>query len=180
MRKLTKEDIDFLKKLQHELLTQETDYEAAPRYWVVVQNERRYGFDLDFEDGCSMYSSAEADYVGDTVDEVIEYIKATYDHECKADEDDYEDLLTMESLAEYLNKNVSDDFKVIYYNIEHHVRKNGSLFLTKRECQEHIRLNRYHYNDTVHTYADTAWRSPTFERVLEILENCDFEEIEVK
>lgn len=174
-RTIKKEDIEFLKNLQHEMLTQETDCEAAPRYWVVAQHERSYGCDSDCSDGCSMYDSSAADFVGDTVEEVIAHVKDYYEHECKADEDEYEDLLTMESLADYLNKHVADNFRVIYYSIERSVRKNGSIFLTKRECKEHIVMNNYHYNDTVHTYADTSWRSPQFEKLIEILENVDFD-----
>lgn len=178
MRGITKEDIEFLKNLQHEMLTQEFDSEAAPRYWVVAQHERQYGCDSDYASGCSMYDSSAADLVGDTVEEVIEHVKVYYDHECKADEDEYEDLLTMESLADYLNKHVADNFRVNYYSMDRSVRQNGSIFLTKRECQEHIQMNRYHYNETVHTYADTSWRSPQFEKLIEILENVDFEKLE--
>jgi hypothetical protein len=51
------------------------------------------------------------------------------------------------------------------------------MFLTKRECKEHIERNHYHYNDTVHTYAMTAWRSPQVEKLIKILQTENFGEV---
>lgn len=49
-----------------------------------------------------------------------------------------------------------------------------TLFLTKREAEEHIRLNRHHYNKPF-TYVQTAWRSPQYERLLGILAEIDWD-----
>lgn len=35
MNKINKEDIEFLKELQNEMLTQDTICQADPRFWVV-------------------------------------------------------------------------------------------------------------------------------------------------
>jgi len=54
------------------------------------------------------------------------------------------------------------------------------MFLTKAEAKKHIQLNHYHYSPKAHTYAMTAWRAPTIERLLKILENFEWDKIEVK
>lgn len=61
---------------------------------------------------------------------------------------------------------------------QNHVIHNSTMFLTKQEAQEHIRLNHYHYTNKAHTYAMTAWRAPKVERLLNILKNFDWNAIE--
>lgn len=39
---MTKEDVEFLKKLQHEMLTQDNACQAASRFWAVKDVERIY------------------------------------------------------------------------------------------------------------------------------------------
>lgn len=59
----------------------------------------------------------------------------------------------------------------------HQVSRNaeGTFFLTLRDAQEHIRLNHYHYKNP-HTYAMTAFRSPSFEKLLGILQTVNWDE----
>lgn len=52
----------------------------------------------------------------------------------------------------------------------------GTFFLTLRDAQEHIRANYYHYRNP-HTYAMTAFRSPSFEKLLGILQTVDWDEV---
>ena len=54
----------------------------------------------------------------------------------------------------------------------------NTMFLTLRECKEHIEANSYHYNKP-HPYAMTAWRSPQVERLYKILQNTNWNESEV-
>lgn len=60
----------------------------------------------------------------------------------------------------------------------HKVDRNadGTFFLTLKDAQEHIRDNYYHYRDP-HTYAMTAFRSPSFEKLLGILQTVDWDEV---
>ena len=48
MNKISKKDIEFLKELQHEMLTQDTVCQADPRFWVVQQKVRTYGIHEDY------------------------------------------------------------------------------------------------------------------------------------
>lgn len=52
----------------------------------------------------------------------------------------------------------------------------NTLFLTLRECEEHIKHNRHHYTNP-RTYVQTAWRSPQFERLIKILQQVDWNQI---
>jgi hypothetical protein len=63
---------------------------------------------------------------------------------------------------------------------EEHMIHPNTMFLTKAEAKKHIQLNHYHYSPKAHTYAMTAWRAPTIERLLKILENFEWDKIEVK
>ena len=61
------------------------------------------------------------------------------------------------------------------------VRRKGriakdTMFLTLRECKEHIARNSYHYTDP-HPYAMTAWRSPQVERLWKILQEVDWNKL---
>lgn len=51
-----------------------------------------------------------------------------------------------------------------------------TLFLTLRECREHIERNRYNYKRPT-TYVQTAVRSPQFERLIGILQQIDWESL---
>lgn len=51
-----------------------------------------------------------------------------------------------------------------------------TLFLTLRECREHITRNRHNYKRPT-TYAQTAVRSPQFERLIGILQQIDWESL---
>lgn len=57
----------------------------------------------------------------------------------------------------------------------HKVDRNAqnTMFLTLRECKEHIERNSYHY-EKPRPYAMTAWRSPQVEKLIEILQTADW------
>ena len=69
---VSKEDYDFLKELQHELNTQDTDCQADPVYWSVMEKREVLTRDYDgeprirFDDGA--YS------IEELVEEIDEYI----------------------------------------------------------------------------------------------------------
>lgn len=177
------EDIQFLKDFQQELNTQEIDSQAAPRYWalmdyrIVPANE-----DYDAEDVEYYYN--DGDHVKfENVEELKEFIEdADYD---EADEE-LQNLLddgetSFEDLWEYVKDNLNDDgfFDEVSVKEESFLVPN-TMFLTKAEAQQHIKLNHYHYTKKVHTYAMTAWRAPKVERLFKILETFDWDQIKLK
>ncbi len=181
MRNITEKDIEFLKNLQEEMNTQSHDCQAAPRFWVVAQEEK-FVANIDCCDGCILINN-EGTEIGETLDEVKEFFKDNFDQEdydsLNLSEFDNDEFADLEDIARHLHHAFPDEGYHVWYYRNVHVIKDSTLFLTKRECKEHIEANHYHYNKTVHSYAMTAWRSPQVETLYEILENVDFGKISI-
>lgn len=178
-----KEDIQFLKELQEELKTQEIDSQAAPRFWTLMDYREVPTYD-GYEDKISYFYN-DGDHVEfNTVSELKEFLE-----EYCLDDDEFGGLKEMlddnkidfEEMWEFVKDYLNDDG---FFN-ELPVREESfivpdTMFITKAEAQKHINLNHYHYTNKVHTYAMTAWRSAKVERLLKILEEFDWDSIELK
>ena len=94
----------------------------------------------------------------------------------KEDELDYISISSKIDLEDFLNKYCDNyaDLSVCCYKDED-VIKEDTLFLTRKECDKHIKENMHHYNKP-YSYSMTAWRSPQVERLFKILENTDWSE----
>jgi len=180
MRNITEKDIEFLKHLQEEMNTQSHDRQAAPRFWVVAQEEKMVA-SIDHCDGGILINN-EGTEIGETLDQIKKYFKDNLDQEeydslnLSQFDDEYIDF---EDISSYLKETYPDAGYQVWYYKNVHVIKDSTFFMTKRECKEHIEANHYHYNKTVHSYAMTAWRSPQVETLYEILENVDFGKISI-
>jgi hypothetical protein len=180
---MKQEDREFLKALQNEMLTQDTVYQASPRFWVVMQNEKEYWVEEN-TDGIFISSNddCETEFEGDLKEIVNWFENLDGVQSCKYDgcflEFEYEEEeYTIESASEiqdFLDKYNEGKYNVGYYRIVEKIMPN-TFFLTLRECKEHIKANKHHYNNTVHTYAMTAWRSPQVAKLYEIIENTDWD-----
>ena len=190
--KLSSDDIKFLKELQKELNTEDTVGTASPRYWVIRQPERIYHIDEDeadyyvFIDECDKYELTLEDlkdkleflcddnlksvevkdgvltfeYFDEWLEEVEEY-KVDYDN-CYTDGRD--------KILELLESDVS----VAYYK-EVDATVDNCMFLTQIDAENHLRANDYHYHEKARTYCMCGWRSPRFERLINILSKTDFD-----
>lgn len=168
---MEKEDIEFLKQLQHEMLTQDNACQASPRFWAVMTTRRIYLVDDDIE-GYEVVIDGER--AGETIKEVLSYIQDFYEDYCEEFPDKIEEWKKYESLyelVEALKDEGWDIFRVPYRDIK--VIAENTFFLTLEECKKHIELNRYHYNNP-YPYCMTAWRSPQVERLYKILENTNW------
>ncbi len=175
------EDIQFLKELQQELLTQEYDSQAAPRYWTVGDfkmvgcpegNQDTYWIGLPNRD-----HYGELD---DLIKDIEEEVEDEEDYSEEAREE-FKELDTDDSdgVVDWIKEHYDEDAYLIPVREEHIIHPN-TMFLTKAEAKRHIELNHYHYSPKAHTYAMTAWRAPKVERLLKILESFDWESIESK
>lgn len=171
MRNLNSQDIEFLKNLQHEMLTQDTVCQASPRFWVVAQYEKRPTSE-DYTDGSMLLDECGEEY-GETVEEAVNKLLDEYS---ELNSDDFDGCKNFIEVIETLVHNGITRFSEVYYYNAHAIERN-TFFLTMRECKEHIQRNHYHYNKSVHAYAMTAWRSPQVEKLYEILENVDFSKL---
>lgn len=213
MVNLTEQELDFLIELQHEMLTQDPVSQAAPRFWVVAQEER-VSVAPGYEDGVELIGP-ENDKIADTLEEAVKYfieyidenfnskLSCSYEYQLLKDEQystphytryalfrkdrqdkeaeadihdfisDFEELLDALDDFHIIDK---DDYNIFTYRNEHTIKKD-TLFLTNRGCKRHIERNHYHYNDTVHSYAMTAWRSPEVEQLWNILDKINWKEL---
>ena len=167
---MTKEDAEFLKDLQHELNTQETDCQADPRFWVVNETKREWGFESGYADDI-MVCNCDGD-TWETPEEILEYlIENDYLSKDQIDENyeyDFDEILSLLDNSDFYTCGYKDEDSTVP----------DTFFLTKRACKQHIEQNDYHYTKP-HTYAMTAWRSPEYERFMKLFKSMNLDEIEV-
>ena len=152
------------------------DFEEAIKYFqeevIIAANEDSDEFEYILEEDSTRslksYRFLKIDKTCDKNDE--DYIEG--------DEilEEYNYIDGIEELIEALSDcGIIDDgeYTVGNYRNEHHIYPN-TMFLTNRSCKKHIELNYYHYDDDVHSYAMTAWRSPEVEKLWDILQKVDW------
>lgn len=192
--KLSNDDIKFLKELQKELNTEDNVGTASPRYWVIRQPERIYHVDRDEAD---YYVFFDDDYQELTLEELKNYLEDVYDDNLKS-VDIKDGVLTFEYLDEFseeiekytidfYNSSLESSYSVdkvlellelevnvVYYK-EIDATVDNCMFLTQIDAENHLRANDYHYHEEARTYCMCGWRSPRFERLINILSKTDFE-----
>lgn len=160
--------------MQQELKTQETDWQAAPRFWAVGDYRM-----VPCPDGYH-----DAYYINCTDRDMFMEVNEALEHIEKEEWNDLEEGAKVEfkeidcedSALEWFRDHYDDGADLIPMRKEHYIRPD-TIFLTKREAQEHIHWNHYHYTPEAHTYAMTTWRAPKVKRLLEILETMDWEKL---
>ena len=203
---MKKEDEGFLARLKEEMLNQDKCCQAAPRYWVIEQTVREYGYDPGYADDCVLvYGDAEAESVEDAKeiveavgDELLENygadeILVRYDEsekklivllkrEFETDADDEHEFKHLDDLCDWLQFNThhatSDKIRLVFYK-DKRMQVRGPLFLTKKACEEHIKQYGYNYRKPA-PYALTAFRSPEIERIWKIIEEGNWKDDSVK
>lgn len=171
---MKKEDIEFLRELQHELNTQETDGQAAPRFWGIIETIKRpspegYGEPTFYNPD---------DFLNYTLEEFVQTIeedfltnnndlKSLWEEIDKSDVDDVQD---------FANDVLGLDVDIVYMDDVELISQQTGCFLTKRAAKQYLENNYYHH-DNGRTYAMTAWRNPEFERLLNILQTMNIDDI---
>lgn len=172
--KVSQEDFDFLKELQHELLTQTNDGNADPVYWGVMESTLCGVPDgcgdpiIYMGDGATMDTAEAVAYIKN---EYLRYLDKTNQQEwAKIDKNDMDDVVR------FMNEELGwHEVRVVYQRRKEFISQYTGAFLTKRACQEYI--DHYGYNhERPHTYAMTAYRNFELERLLKILKTMEFKE----
>lgn len=181
--KITEAEIQFLKKLQEEMNTQDHVGQADPRYWVIRDYDKVYGDDLNNPDGIAIYDSdscntlMEVEYQSCRVDEVIkEILKRLEEEDYELSEETIENIklaYDFSSLVEYLKETEDYEFTIMEYQ---EIPVDKGMFFTHEAAETHLKSNAHHYCDHAHTYAHTAWRSKE-EQLWSILQTVDFDEL---
>lgn len=183
---MNRADIEFMKNLQNEMLAQDKVCQADPRFWVVMQTVRDYWVE-DNIDGICIYDidSCENAFEGD-LEELTKWIKKEFDdviEKCEYDngfldiicEDENECFIdNITEIRDFLEEYDVGRYSICNYRDRGEIVPN-TMFLTLRECKEHIKANSYHYNKP-RSYAMTAWRSPQVERLYKIIQNTKWGE----
>lgn len=175
-----REDIQFLKDLQNELKTQENDGQAAPRFWSIM-DYRIVPAHEDYGAERMMYYHNDGDHT--EFENVADLKEFLWDYYFDDDANELGDILKQESISfydlwEYVQDNLNEDgyFSEVPVKEESFLVPN-TMFLTKAEAKQHLKLNHYHYTSKAHTYAMTAWRAPKTERLIKILETFDWDSV---
>ena len=188
---ITKEELDFLSDLQHELNTQDHVGQADPRFWVIMGQEKQV-VPSGYEDDVVLYDDDAAEELADGMDNIIKFLNekfkdndepweitqeySSYTIKSKEDDEYNEYLCDLEELEEWLHEHNHKDYTFHYYSCKPMIYPN-TMFLTEKAAANHLRQNDYHYDTTAHTYAMTAWRSPDVEKLIKILQTVDFSNI---
>ncbi len=161
---LTKEDIEFLTKLAHELKTQDTACTRNPVYYTILQKDKEYGIDLNYADG--MVAVGDEGEPFECKDDLMEWLLDNYELN-NSQQEDIGELQDLEEICDFCKINdICDLTYTGYRNIE----KEDGVFLTKKALKDHVKKNHYHYKANPVSYAHHAWRNPEFERLLGIVE----------
>jgi len=191
---LSKDDVEFLKELQHVMNTQDHVCQADPRFWVVQGTEKEYGIETGYEDGCELIT-CDGTIIASNMEDAYEYLKEnadiskenlTFDSASDSisytvtDEEGEEDETIMFDFNDVINF-LGEDEDTMHVANYRNVEKlfPNTMFITNDECKAHIKANYYHYPKDAHSYAMTAWRAPQVERLWKILQTMEFENIEV-
>ena len=106
-------------------------------------------------------------------------VRETFDEPCWEEQCDGYNLVDDEgNLLAKLDEDMTDIGKLTCVPV-HKVSRNApnTLFITLRDARRHIESNSYHYRNP-HTYAMTAFRSPSVEKLWEILQTIDWNSVQ--
>ncbi len=170
-----KEDIHFLKEFQEQMRYEDkcdNDNTKSPRFWVIgdykwilanEDNVERYSVYLPKIDFTCPVNSLLKRHQEDS-ELSYEAVKEIDNIECEV------------SALTWIQKHMDKDAYLIPQEKVHIVRED-TLFLTKADAERHMNHNRHYYTKYAHTYAMTAWRSPKFKKLLNILMNSDWDDL---
>lgn len=172
--------LEFLKNLQKELQTQDHDYQAEPRFWVVMDYKKEPCWEENAEEWI-LYSPnrcGECELTREAIISVIESYEMDETREIDEilKEIDFKDD---DSILWWFRKEI-DEFAYLVPQHEVSFIVPDTMFITKKDAKEHIEKNKHHYTSRAHTYAMSALRSPSVSKLWDILEKFDWDSVELR
>lgn len=176
---MEKEDLEFLKKLKHEILTQDNAKIRTPVYFAVRRKHREYGVSGDNSDGWAIFSNftneniAKPNDYRKTADAMLRIYKGCTgsDYEDKGEFEDAVSGERIDIMVSLMNEALEDPyaFWISYYK-EEYVIDSNPIFLTRRECEEYIRRYSYSYRfENARPIALYGGECKTFARLMKIV-----------
>lgn len=191
---LTEEELLFLKAFQTERNTQDTVCQASPRYWVIKGSKTVFEDGID--EGEAIRINGECFYDVNTGDLTSLLTNTKEKLEDFLDKDDLyfteeNELIVVNDGEEYVVDDITSAFNVLSDILYEDDVEIGSyekddiiypniMFLTHKECENHLRKYGYNYSEDAHAYAMTAYRSPEVETLLNLLETVDWDSVNFK
>lgn len=176
-------EIEFLKELQDKLKTQDKDGQASPRFWTIM-DYRHVATEEGYHDRVVIFFPGRCECA--TVEEYVQDISSDESEREFTDEqiDDLNDCLgsnffefeDYEAVLDWAKENDDEDAYFVHERRESFIVPN-TMFLVKEEAKKHLQLNKHHYTEDAHTYAMTAWRSPSVGALFNILETFDWDSL---
>ncbi len=163
---MKKEDIEFLMELQHKLNTQESDGNADPLFWGVMERKKRPAPPESY-DGIELFDGEDS-YDENQLDELKEWMRDSLEFSEPALKE-IEDLYAAQELLEKAGYGA----EIVYYKYEDVLSDETGAFLTKEACQNYIKNNSHNLTNPT-TYAMTAFRNFEYGQLLQILKTADF------
>lgn len=176
---LSEEELESLRTLAKTLRTQDTEGTKNPVWYLLQEKVKRY--DPFNPKTFSYYDSVlEAEYVGDSVEDILSQVLKDRDlteESCELHKQDIKDNNTsaaaeifmeayedeVEATIESLGDIIEREAQGITY-----VYETKETFLTRGSAERHLRQNNYHYNEP-RIYVQHAWRNPEAELVRKLL-----------
>ena len=175
-RALTENDIRFLMVLQKELNTQDTACTRDPRYWVLM-HQVELPASADCCDGWQLLY--DGDIIAEDISSAIHQLKLLIPDSMTNQDIDTNNIETSD-LDYILEKRTPDesllDLQVIPVQYHQEIVPNA-VFLTRKDALRHLEINRHNYSDNVYPYCMHADRGPTFERLIQILQQVDWDSL---
>lgn len=196
---MKREDIEFLKELQNDI--KQNTYSTI---WVVEKEDIIYGEELINPEGieffmCGCESMGTDEDATNTLEYLQEYIEEFDEIESVVINDftlsiqfkkpigifgrNYIDInlesdsySSIEFDIEEINKRIDSDIEVIQYKKINKISED-TFFLRKKDCEEFIKNNRYHYKKP-RPCDINRWRSPDVERLFRIIKETDWSKLE--
>lgn len=172
-----KEDIQFLKDLQKQMQYEnEHDYDsqASPRFWSVGD----YKWEPCWEGNAERFDIVLPKNAEGYDPDELKKTELENEEEMHSEEalEGLREATDCDEILDWVQEHMDEDAYLVPMQRNHIIRPD-TMFLTKEEAKEHIRLNHYHYTSEAHTYAMTAWRAPKVERLLKILSEFDLDQL---
>lgn len=161
----------MLKEIQKELQTQDNRATKDPIF--IVYDIRKVTSCEGYSDKWMYVDTADGDEIGNSKEELLEYLNNNYDAEPPNDLDE-EDLLTWSNNRVNQIKRGNQIEKWYYQTI----RELKGVFFTEKAADLFIVQNQHNLSSEVHTYVEFLYRNPEMQYIRDCLEKGAFIEKE--
>ena len=123
---LSKQDIEFLIELQNKLITQETDCQADPCFWVVAEEKRIWGMEDGYQDGAVLLETYDYETIAENLDEAKQYVLEHFGEELSSEYLEYvnDECDSLYELTQFLDNKGYDGYEIGRYKDQHTIAEN--------------------------------------------------------